>query len=302
MGASIVFSVFLARKLLGRMFLLTHRFMTLSGLAALMWHVLQQAQTGPQVLVGISGGIWVAFTAYRLYRLMRRRLSAEVVEMKGDSSMLRIDVVLRKPVRVAPGEYFNIFFPGTVAPYTLYHGYSAVTFWHPPDEVLPCRKISSLSFLLSRQGSHAAALIKLQQNQRILLEGPFGKNFKLHTFENVVLAAKGIGIAGILPLALELAERKRHDDNIKKELLSISQQLGNLQPESTGSPEQRAELQQRKTSLLKQPLYRDATRKIDIFWSLESASQMDTVQEQLRSLQDLDPDNVILRVLKEATD
>lgn len=292
MLGSLLCSLCLMRLFLGRWFILSHRIMTISGLAAMFWHVLRQSQLEARVIVGISGGIWILFTTYRLYRLFGRRLSAEIVDICGDSSTLKIEVVLRRPVKITPGKYFNIFFPGTLMPYALMHSYSAVAFWHPPDETHPCRRISNVSFLLSRQGSHVVALSNLQRGQRILLEGPFGKGLKLHTFENVILAAKGIGIAGVLPLALELAERRRHDDNLKSEIQSVSRELDEMQRTSSGTLDQRVELQKRKSSLLRQPLFRDATKKVDLFWSLENNTQMDVIQAELHSLQRLDPDNV----------
>jgi predicted ferric reductase len=292
MLCSLVLSLHLIRAIFGRWFLLIHRLSTLSGLAAMFWHALRQSQLRAQVIVGISCGIWAVFAFYRVFRLLRRRLSAEVVDICGDMSFSRIEIMLRKPIAVPPGKYFNIFFPGLMAPYTFLHSHSAVAFWHPPDD--SCQRVSNISFLLSRHGSHAVALSQLKRGQRILLEGPFGKDLKLGRFENIIFAAKGIGIAGILPLALELSERKRHDNNIKKEIEIISEQLDKLQRQSGTdiNLEQRLELQKKKSSLRKQPLFRDATTKIDIFWSLESNTQMDVLQDQLRALQSLDPENV----------
>lgn len=298
MIASIAFSTCLARAILGRWFLLSHRVMTLSGLGGMLWHVLKQPQVDAQCVVGISAVIWVIFTVYRLCRLFGRRLSAEIVHIRGDSGILEVEVELRRPVRVAPGTYFNIFFPGVVAPYALLHSYSAVAYWHHPDDVTPCERISNISFLLSRRGSHAVALAQLAKSQRVLLEGPFGKNLNLNRYENIILAAEGIGIAGVLPLALELAERKRHDDRIRDEIQLVSQQLEGLRTQAanpeTGEEmlEQRRHLLQRRSSLLKKPLFRDATRKVDIFWSLQNNANMTAIQAQLYSLQRLDPENV----------
>lgn len=297
MLASVVFSCCLLRVWFGRWFLLSHRLMTLSGLGAMFWHTLQQPQLRGKIIVGVSAGIWIVFTIWRFYNLFGRRLTADVIDINGDSTMLKVEVALRKPVRVTPGKYFNIFFPGTVTSYALLHSYSAVAFWHDPDEAHPSRKISSLSFLLTRRGSHAVALSRLQRGDRILLEGPFGQDLKLETSENIILSADGVGIAGILPLALELAERKKHDDNIKSEIQSISRQQELLRQTALENPEsrdadKRLELQQRKLSLMKKPLFRDNTKKVDIFWSLDSNTQMDIVHDQLRALQQLDPENV----------
>jgi len=49
--------------------------------------------------------------------------------------------------------------------------------------------------------------------RRWLLDGPYGRNLCLERFENVVLAAKGIGIVGILPFALALAKWQQSSEN-----------------------------------------------------------------------------------------
>jgi hypothetical protein len=288
------------RAVTGRWFLLVHRLMTLAGLGAMIWHVICQSQPRVPILIilGTSCGMWVAFAAYRLH--FGCRVLAEVVSVSSDASLMQVEVVLRKPVKVEPGKYFNITFPGILDPYISLHRHLAVAFCHPPEELHPCRKVPSVSFLLSRRGLHAAKLAGLGKGDQVLLEGPFGKNLKLEKLENIILAAKGIGIAGVLPLALELAERKRHDDRIKTKINSVSQRLDQWQQENAIiSPEnrerlleQRSELVKKNSALLKGPLFRDATKKVDIFWLLDDRTQMHLVQDHLRTLQKLDPEEV----------
>ncbi|KAF5254330.1 hypothetical protein FOXYS1_14413 [Fusarium oxysporum] len=182
--------------------------------------------------------------------------------------------------------------------------HQAVAFWHPPDDVDPEGKSSNVSFLLSHCTANVAALSVLQTGQRILLDGPFGQRLEPHSYENVILLAKGMGIAGILPLALGLAERRQHDNRIRAELQRLTQRSQSLLREE-GSADlddratiarERAEVAKQRITLSRKPLFRDATKKIDLFWSLESNSQMDLVADQLRSLQQLDPDNSFLVV------
>lgn len=39
----------------------------------------------------------------------------------------------------------------------------------------------------------------------------------MQSYETVVLAAKGMGIIGVLPFARHLAERRKHDDEARSE-------------------------------------------------------------------------------------
>jgi predicted ferric reductase len=271
--------------------------MTLGVLAAMSWHVVCVSSFPAQVLAGSGVGLWAIYIAYRLYKTWIRGSSAKIIDIRGDSTMIRIDVILNNPSRIRPGQHFNIFFSGSLTKYL--HSHSSVAFWHLPDVEHPCRQVSNVSFLLSREGDHTTALSRIAMEQRVRLEGPFGKNLHLRDFENVILAAKGIGIAGILPLALELAERKRHDEKIKDRIQVIAKQQEQLRigaEAGTNDPnrnlELRVKLQEEKTLLLKQPLFLDGTKKLIVFWSLELNSQMDIVKDQLSALQDLDPENV----------
>ncbi|KAF4496656.1 hypothetical protein FAGAP_7198, partial [Fusarium agapanthi] len=216
-------------------------------------------------LTGVGALFWhaLAVPQVRLQKLLFRRLSGEVVE-----------------------------------------NHQAMAFWHPPDDVDPEGKSSNVSFLLSHRTANVAALSVLQTGQRILLDGPFGQRLEPHSYENVILLAKGMGIAGILPLALGLAERRQHDNRIRAELQRLTQRSQTLLREE-GSADldarasiarERAEVAKQRVALSRKPLFRDATKKVDLFWSLESNSQMDLVADQLKSLQQLDPDNSFLVV------
>ncbi|KAF5725131.1 nadph oxidase [Fusarium mundagurra] len=282
---SLMLSFWLPRHFLGRWFLLSHRAIALTGVGALFWHALAVSQV-------------------RLQKLLFRRLSGEVVEKLVGRNATRLDISLRYPVHIQPGSYFNIFFPGRISSYNLLYSHQAMAFWHPPDDVDPEGKSSNVSFLLSHRTANVAALSVLQTGQRILLDGPFGQRLEPHSYENVILLAKGMGIAGILPLALGLAERRQHDNRIRAELQRLTQRSQTLLREE-GSADldtraniarERAEVAKQRVALSRKPLFRDATKKIDLFWSLESNSQMDLVADQLKSLQQLDPDNSFLVV------
>lgn len=247
--------------------------------------------------------MWLVSTFLRLHKLIFYRLSGEVTEKLEGRNATKIEVSLKYPIRVPAGSYFNIFFPGRLAPYNLLYSFPAVAFWHPPDEDNHSGKVSNVSFLLSHRSSHMSALAKLEKGQRVLLDGPLGQDLALSSYENVILLAKGIGIAGVLPMALELAERHRHDTRIKSkidELLSQEQRLRIQQQEA--SPETQSmlsgkidELVKERNALLQKPLFRGAIKQIEVFWYLENNSQMDWVADELRALQKLDPVSVSRR-------
>lgn len=106
-----------------------------------------------------------------------------------------------------------------------------------------------------------------------------------------MLVAKGISIAGILPLALDLGTKRHYDNGIrdKIQLLRNKMQGQKATADSRGSQqEDTAKL----SNLQQMKLFRDSTKKVILFWSLERNSNMDWVQKELEQLQALDTQNV----------
>lgn len=87
------------------------------------------------------------------------------------------------------------------------------------------------------------------------LDGPYGRDLKLETFETVLLFAKGIGIAGVLPHALQLVERFKHEDQAYRRAM--------------------------------------LTRKVDLIWLLEENSQKEWIADWLDELKSKDVANVM---------
>lgn len=185
-----------------------------------------------------------------------------------------------------------------IVKYNLLHSFTAVPCWHDPYDA--SRSVSSLTFLLSRHGSHGSAISRLRGGQSILLDGPYGQELGLQKFQNLILAAKGMGIAAILPLALSLALRRNYDNQIRDKIQSLSKmdhQLRKQQDRVSGEQkdlltQKRKDVAVERLNLSQECLNRDPVKKIILFWSLEANSQMEWVQKQLKSLQELDPENV----------
>ncbi|RYP41517.1 hypothetical protein DL768_010483 [Monosporascus sp. mg162] len=148
-----------------------------------------------------------------------------------------------------------------------FQGHPMVTAWWDVSSTQSSGFSSELIFLMHKTGD-IAKLAKRDKNlQNILIDGPYGQDIKLHEFENVILAAKGMGIAGILPYALHLTSRQLHDHRLLSRRKMPQEQLS------------------------KQKLFRDKTRKVDLFWVMDENSQQEWLSEQLQALQKLDPKN-----------
>ncbi|KAI0965373.1 hypothetical protein F4678DRAFT_485327 [Xylaria arbuscula] len=182
------------------------------------------------------------------------------VEVRADEQAIRSSVCLRRPLRVYPGCYYYLYF--LAAPFRLkIKGYPMnITWWNIGDS--PGSSYSSEFVFLLFQRETLSYLAKTGEGfRKVLLDGPYGKDLRLYKYENVMLAAKGQGITGILSHALYLAERRLYNKKTSRE------------------------------NPFSRPLYLDRTRKVDLFWVLENNSQQRWLRDKLRSLQKLDPNN-----------
>ncbi|GKU05314.1 unnamed protein product [Fusarium langsethiae] len=263
----------------------------------LLWHITVLPEKRSLIVAAISIGIWLIFTLHGRYRLHFRPLIGKVAVISKDLNTTKIEVALDCPVRVPPGSYFNIFFPSLLG-YSL-KPHPAMAFWHVPDTTTPSYCLSTVSFLLAHRNSCAAALARLQEGDRIRLEGPFGQKMDLSSYESVMLVAQGNGIAGVLPIALELAERRRHDDLIKSRIRELTKEAKTLDEEIKSArgkkrnkvSQKRMEVGEEKEMLQRKPRFRDVAKSIDLYWSLETVSQPELIRRELKALQELDPHN-----------
>ncbi|KDN70497.1 hypothetical protein CSUB01_07942 [Colletotrichum sublineola] len=135
--------------------------------------------------------------------------------------------------------------------------------WHPSASVTGNNK--DVAFLVSDRG-RIFNFSRLDVGNSLLLDGPYGRNLELWNYETVILAAKGMGIAGILSSALCLLDRRNQDSEAKKD-------------KKRG-----------------QRLFRDLTRKVAIVWTLEDNAQEDWAAPAFSVLQGLDSDQTFLLV------
>lgn len=118
-------------------------------------------------------------------------------------------------------------------------------------------RTTELAFLLDLS-KHARVSLAITEGHKLLLDGPYRHNLGLETYDIVILTAEGSGIATVLPLMASLAARRVYD----------------------------------KSESLDKTLFRDQTRRVDLFWWLDDNSQAEWVADQLAHLKSLDPENV----------
>jgi hypothetical protein len=189
--------------------------LALAILGSTAWHVLSQTAKQPKIIVLVSSGVWVLTTTYTWIRLLFFATAATVTEktgdLDGDLEVSLITVSCNRRFRHFPGSYFYIFPPGSFFHYNLLASYPMAVLWYEPDIE---KDSTELSFLVLH--SRPLKSLRFRKNERLLIDGPYGKDLNLEYFESVMLAAHGAGIVGVLSIARSLWERRRSDDLLRR--------------------------------------------------------------------------------------
>lgn len=228
------------------MFRKLHFALAATVLATALWHVILLRRSAANVPIIIAASVWVGMRLLIIARLYFFGVGATVEEVDGTWNAGRLKC--ERHLRVFPGSYFYVF-PSRKLRLS---SYRVVPKWYEP---LSAESARSVDFFIAKDRP------RLQMDQRWLIDGPYGYDLKLHRFENVMLAAKGVGVIGILSFALNLVERQQHD---KREIKSNGKA-------STA-------------------LHRDATSRVFILWRLDYNAQDQLVAKHLRELQSADED------------
>jgi NAD(P)H-flavin reductase len=169
-----------------------------------------------KIPVFLSGALWVLTMIHYTIKLVFYTTGAVINrEPTVHSDVTRIEVHCDNSIRVFPGSYFYVFLPGKFLHYNMLASYPMTVMWYAPENVSDANEVTDVAFLISHR-SRALRSMRFSRGQRLLLDGPYGQDLGLQHFETVMLAAKGIGILGILPLALNLFKRQVRGDSCPK--------------------------------------------------------------------------------------
>ncbi|KAB5528998.1 hypothetical protein GE09DRAFT_1041919 [Coniochaeta sp. 2T2.1] len=262
------------RRKLGAAFRGVHRILYVAGMTGLVWHVLLVKSLLHEVLVFVACGLWLLPHVYRVAHWR----SVTVTDRWADQDVTRLRLRTQRHVSTFPGSYFYLYLPGSYFNYNLLHSSPVMMLWNDAKQTVAGRT-TDFHILAGRQSRHLRLLRTVEAGDRMLLDGPYGQDLRLHEYETVILTAKGMGIVSILPMALHLAARKNHDDSVRSQSNKTSDPTVGLA-----------------TSLNTAPVFRDSTRRIDLLWRLEHNDQELWVADQLKALQDLDPRQVMFLV------
>lgn len=206
-----------------------HVLLSIGTLIALGWHlwtVSAPFSFGWLMLFG-TGSLWIISMVLRLLEWYGYRRATMTIRSPKKAKITRLSVDTSSTVPALPGSYFYVNIPGQRSGVCV-----PVAWW--TDDVNG--SVRHFEILINRE---------MESAPRPGLSGPYGGDLSMGSFETLVLAGEGIGIAGILPFALSLISRKRRD----------KQNNGDA------------------------PLHCDITRCIDLVWKLDDNRQYDCAAE-----------------------
>jgi hypothetical protein len=272
-----------------------HTVFSLAFLSGLFWHIITLPSpnlvTKISILVGSS--LWVASSIIRYTRIVLWGCSAKITSMTVVQDWIRIRVSTRYPIFIVPGSYIHAYSHRGLTFTSLSSGHPLMIISEDSSSEWTTKGVRDFSFVLLNKSKLSK---KLKQGQRLIIDGPYGVNTHLEKYENLFLAAEGVGIIGALNTALFISARKRSD----KEARESRSNRGSSQVRSKNEENHETyEMQDLKTTKPKtskpfspKKLHRDLTRRIDLYWAMGTNNQEELVVESIRNIQRLDQDNV----------
>lgn len=240
------------------LFVYLHRILALAALCCGGGHIVLVTRNWisfTAILTFVAGAIFIISWAVRLIRkvyLRRAKVIRAAVLASGDIG--RIWIRTGHSIMTRPGMYFYVSFTDLPLRLRFREFLLPVAFWDPEAR----ETTREFSFLFHYPDIVATLKDRLERKRafKISIDGPYGKPLKLEQYELVMLIANGIGIAGILPIALSLLARRKHDQEDKAQGLGTD-------------------------------LFSDKARKVDIIWRLDNASQVEWASSYFKTLSDI---------------
>ncbi|KAI1159281.1 hypothetical protein F5B18DRAFT_655790 [Nemania serpens] len=281
-----------------------HELLGFTVLGGVLWHfsLLSPPSIVTRIALAVSLGSCLFSGLVRVFRAWFFSTKATVTDIYlDDSGASRFVVSTKRPMRILPGKYLYVLMTGSF--WFSFHSYPLMAVPSSPGSA---QGNSELMFCVT---DASKSIRGLKIGQKLWLDGPYGPGLRLETCENLVLVARGIGILGILPIALHIASRKQQDARKSKpavELHMLEVELKEAEDERSkleqnGRPVDQARLTRLRDKITglrkalhvkgatRELFFRDLTRRITILWVPDHNSQARWVGKQIQLLQELDP-------------
>jgi predicted ferric reductase len=231
------------------------------SIGALLWHIIiaEAAELRKLVFPLVSVFFWLINLIPFLLNLRIRSEEVDISKFYRDRAIgqhnyrevdiIRIDIKLKHPIIIKPGQYVYLRVRNSYISDKVQSHPFMISWWGPAYNINQSKddvpKAQSLTMLVQPVNGLTRRLSSKTFLQGVSFDGLLGHNLQLEKYDNVFLAVKGIGIAGVLSYAKHLVELE-------------SSPPGNR---------------------------RITPRKVDLYWELEDNSQEQWAGPFLRELQ-----------------
>ncbi|KAH8595143.1 hypothetical protein B0O99DRAFT_512693 [Bisporella sp. PMI_857] len=200
-------SIYPIRKRVFEVFFRLHQFLAILVLGLTFWHLFPLGWER-YIYPTIALCLWMLHMAYRLSRhnIGTRTHNFHIQKYQ---RAVEVKVDLEGRFHPRPGQFFYVQ-SETLQAYDKFQSHPFMIFWWEED--LTQTFSSTITFLIETKLGFTLRLANGAPYQRISLDGPHGQNIPAEEYDTVILAAKGIGIAGVLAYAqylIWMKSRKR---------------------------------------------------------------------------------------------
>ncbi|ETS84060.1 hypothetical protein PFICI_05936 [Pestalotiopsis fici W106-1] len=253
-------SVPIVRRRLKGLFGLLHGMLATASLATLAIHVLPLGLGTSTVQIFVAGALLLVGMCWRLLLLLRRGRATKIETIGASQDMSCVKVTLRDAIRPYPGMYFHLYLSGTPLRNRLAGTPTPAFFWSEGTAA------KDIHFLVRDPSTKPLSM---------RLEGPYGNNLHLEEYDSVLLFAESTGVSSIMPYALHLLHRRRHDQREKERLQG---------PLRGGSQTNLARTIGKLSDVI---FYGDKTRRVEFILALRTNDDIYWCREQLSELMNL---------------
>lgn len=231
-------------------FLISHLLLATIAMVALMCHILPGR---PEVWIfpAVAMGLWALNFLLRFRRVweIERPNAVSITKLAGRSGgqhIMKVVVEVKQSIPIKSGQYVYLNFRSLWFRDRIQTHPFMVVWWRSSSSEKDKVPGTELTFFIEAREGLTQRLSSTEQSIRCQrLVGPYGPDLQLEKYDNVILVAEGLGIAGILSCAKELV-------NLKS-------------------------LRSHKSEVL--------TRKLRIYWKLEANNQEEWVGHYFKELQ-----------------
>jgi len=206
MAAILLLSTAVARRLFYEVFARSHFILTYAVLVSIWFHVPSGAViTTPRLYLLIAACLQAAVSTLRFGQMIYRNipLNEAVIESHVDAVTIRIKI--SRPWKYRAGQYIWLCMPEVSLTSLVQLHPFMISGWYSENE--NDKEVDKIVLLAQERKGFTSNLHRIKNCKRkAIIDGPYGNELHLESYDTVLLFATGIGIAAQLPYVKQLLD------------------------------------------------------------------------------------------------